>query len=213
MLKTIFNLWLFTFLLFLFLFPAADLQAQDSTRPLRSEIYRKRKEFNFQFLCLKKALEHPNPDEVYEIYIQGQYCTDETEGFPIEVIRFKNLKTLIFSHGITINYLPKEIEQLEKLEVLILEGCSLKEVAPHIGALKNLKVLHLSFTSINELPPEILQLKNLRYLNLLFTRFEAFPTLLEKMENLEVVDFHGKSCATVPPELKKKGAKPWVRCD
>ncbi|WP_420865426.1 leucine-rich repeat domain-containing protein, partial [Leptospira weilii] len=62
--------------------------------------------------------------------------------------------------------LPKEIGQLESLELLDLSNNELRILPKEIGQLRNLKTLHLLNNRLRTLPKEIRQLQNLRTLYL-----------------------------------------------
>ena len=93
-----------------------------------------------------------------------------------------------------LGYLPDELGELEKLEVLDLSGNLLIGVIPpELGNLTNLKVLDFNSNLLEgPIPPELGNLTNLEVLNLEWNLLEGrFPQELGNLKNLQVLRVAG----------------------
>jgi len=141
-------------------------------------------QFEGSFTSLKMAVQHENPQEVYQLKIQWP------EKIQPSILKFTQLKALDLS-----NYPPKKLptylSQLSQLESLSLSQqitpieypsnwSTFKKncLPPWIFQLKNLKALYLDGCMIYELPAAILNWQQLEILDLSFTQLRSIPAIL-----------------------------------
>lgn len=144
-------------------------------------------EYRFQYNCLEEALK-AHPDSVVELYINQKWCYDDLSSFPTSILRFKNLRVLIIRHPI--KAIPKEIVELQKLQVLIVWVGDIKKLPENIGDLKSLRHLDLSDSYLDKLPQSFSNLENLEELDLSDNQFKQIPFLLKDLKKLKWVHFN-----------------------
>ncbi len=88
---------------------------------------------------------------------------------------------------------PKEICQLQKLEVLHLSNNQLTELPREICQLTNLTTLDLSDNRLTELPEEIYKLTNLEILNLSYNQLTWIPQEINQLKKLSLLDLKNNS--------------------
>lgn len=135
-------------------------------------------------------------DEVDELYLDAS----KIDIFLNETKKYSNVKTLRIN-GLT--YIPNEVWQLEKLEILDLRGNNLAELPPEIGLLKNLRELDLGGNKLRQLPSEIGNLVNLKVLRLWGNQLAMLPLEIGKLSNLQQLDISSNELIELPPEIGK----------
>lgn len=128
-------------------------------------------------------------DSVEVLDLRGKRLTE----IPKEVYLMKNLKELylgpISSLGYfvpnQIRYLPAQLFELKKLEVLDLGDVQISKIPSDIGKLVNLKILDLRGATIKSLPEEIDRLKKLEILDIGCTPLESLPNEFGSLVNLK----------------------------
>ena len=126
----------------------------------------------YEFRTLEEAMQ--NPDSVFILTLKKQ----KIESFPEEIFMFKNKIQLI----------PRNIEQLQKLEYLNIAKNKLETIPPEIGKLKNLKDLIIFQNEIAYLPSEIGEAENLELLDMWGNELESLPNEISKLKNLVIMD-------------------------
>jgi hypothetical protein len=179
-------------------------QKRDSLRTVLDLLNLKMDNYDFQFVCLDSALKYPYPDRVYEIYIRG--CSTDYDRFPTEVLKFKNLKTLIIEDQ-DFNELPESISELKHLEILDISACHVHKLPEQLGNLNNLLYLNVSFNFIDTLPISLLHLTKLRGLNIGFNSLVSFPNWLLDMPSIQWIDLDKSECKLLPPKDQRRGVK------
>lgn len=129
------------------------------------------------YYSLEEALQ--TPDSVF--YLSVGEGLDE---FPLEILEFKNLTRLEISMN-KFEYLPEEIGELHKLELLWATHGFLKELPTSIGDLKNLSRLILIGNDLSTLPNSIGNLESLEELNLNGNPIRDLPVELFKLKRLK----------------------------
>ena len=145
------------------------------------------------------------------------------QGFPRNKGALLSLKELNLPDN-ALEYIPREIKNLSKLEVFGLWDNSLKTLPKEIGKLINLKELILSRNKIKTLPNEVTNLPNLyslkldenslsnipeeiysmtclKTLSLMFNNLKELPNLSENLLNLENLLLNGNRFSTFPIEV------------
>lgn len=138
-----------------------------------------------------------------------------------------NRITMIYDFQGRIVKIPKEIEALDKLEVLYLRGVDTAvrlEVAPEIARLSGLKRLWLQNHAVDGLPswarsfrelaslmlseaglksfPEgVVDYPFLAYLDLAYNGIPSISPVIRKLQRLAVMDLSGNELTVLPPEL------------
>ncbi|XP_039167581.1 disease resistance protein RPV1-like isoform X1 [Eucalyptus grandis] len=122
---------------------------------------------------------------------------------PDSIWKLKSLREVCF-RGRWIQYsgnlwgLPSASGLLEKLEVLKISDCDLKDLPSTIGNLHSLRILDLSFTHISEIPKTISMLTRLQRIKLLYCfEIRELPTLPTSLTHL----FVSSSSLRVVPDL------------
>jgi hypothetical protein len=132
----------------------------------------------------------------------------ETDTITQNILNLTNLKELYLS-GTYIKSFPKQIDKLQKLEILRLPfGIDVNLLLPSIIKLKNLKELYLYLGNVKELPNDFLKLKHLKKLILYVdledekTDYKKLISLLNQMKNIEIVsNFNYSSIKKLPQEI------------
>jgi Leucine-rich repeat (LRR) protein len=127
-----------------------------------------------------------NPDKVYKLELVKKRLT----AFPIEVFRFKNLKSLNLSSN-RLLAIPSDIEKLTQLEELDLSRNEIKEIPAEIGSLTNLRQLILFKNEIDTISPEIGNLNKLEKLDLWENEISNIPDDIGKLKNLKILELRG----------------------
>ncbi len=107
-----------------------------------------------------------------------------------------NLQDIInwaIANNIPEEKLPRDIQQLHKLERLELDNCNLTTLPAHIGSLKHLKNLSCENNQLTELPDSIQNLKHLEMLNLSNNNFTIFPEVICSLQSLVALTLSNNS--------------------
>ncbi len=132
----------------------------------------------------KKVLVHIDSVLFLQLYDDGN-----NQRFPIEVLKFKNLRFLwLGMRGF--KTVPKEIAKLTKLESLDFQHGFLESLPEEIGDLKNLEDLTLLFCmDFKKLPNRICELENLKRLQIAHTLIDTskMPTCLKNKNGLILI--------------------------
>jgi hypothetical protein len=123
--------------------------------------------------------------------------------FPIEIL--KNNKGLIYLdlRGNQLDEFPKEIGQLQKLEVLDLSYNNLVELPKEIGQLQNLVILRLGNNNLVELPKEIGKLQNLIELHIDHNQLKELPKEIGYLYNLKTIRAIWNKLTSLPHDALK----------
>lgn len=120
--------------------------------------------------------------------------------------------------------LSTDIEKLNKLEFLDLEGNNLTTLPATINSLKllkelyapnnhiskididfkelqSLKILGLGDNKLTTIPESVFELPDLEALDLSNNQFTSIPAKINQLVNLKVLSFSGNNLASLPPEL------------
>lgn len=121
---------------------------------------------------------------------------------------FKFLPSLVFNfkHLIHLNIvqnqlsvIPKEIEKLCNLKVLILDNNRIRILPDELGKLKNLKLLSLGWNVLTSLPKTMKNLCSLRRLELHHNQIKMFPSVLCSSElHLDTLTMNNNRIQVVP---------------
>jgi Leucine-rich repeat (LRR) protein len=78
---------------------------------------------------------------------------------------------------------------------------SLEQLPPEIGELEKLESLHLSFNKLSKLPTEIGQLRELRWLYLRANLLEELPLTVGQLQYLYLLDLRSNKLTKLPDEI------------
>jgi Leucine-rich repeat (LRR) protein len=117
---------------------------------------------------------------VTKVEIIGQGLTE----IPKEISNLNNLEILYLEQN-QINEIPKEIFNLSNLKTIWLEENQITEIPKEIGNLTNLKSILIKYNQITEIPTEIANLTNLEILRLDYNQITEIPTEIGNLTNLE----------------------------
>lgn len=131
----------------------------------------------------------------------------ETEGMngeevPPEIMRMKKLKRLDLGEN-ALKELPKEFDELVKLEALLLYNNFFQLFPLVVTRLPALKVLDLSDNELETLPTELDKLTRLEVLNLSNNQFKTLPVVIPELTSLEQLDLSDNELETLPATLAK----------
>jgi Leucine-rich repeat (LRR) protein len=146
------------------------------------------------YYSLKKALK--NPDKVEALILSN---TGE-QGFPTEILKFKNLQYLILDSN-QIDIIPEQINELSKLEVLSLGHNNIEKLPATLGDLTELHNLYLDDNKINELPDEFFKLKNLEILFLSKNNLTSLSPMFKWFPLLKKLNVSYNKIAVIPEEM------------
>ena len=107
--------------------------------------------------------------------------------FPVEILKFKNLKTLNLSKN-KIDVLPSEIDELVFLEKLNISRNLLYTLPINIGRLKNLRVLIANRNHIAFLPEQMSGAVRLEKIDVWKNEITSVPESLATLTELKVLD-------------------------
>ena len=141
--------------------------------------------------------------EVQEIHL-GRVPFDH---IPTDVFRFRNLKKLTMTAGLSRHYrrdlgIPEgPWENLQQLEVLTIGRSGISSLPDNLGKLAALRELHLSYNHIREIPHSIGGLQQLEKLYLNGNKIEHFPLVLLGLEKLRSLDLSFNFLNRLPDEI------------
>ncbi|KAK3419275.1 hypothetical protein EUGRSUZ_J01301 [Eucalyptus grandis] len=121
------------------------------------------------------------------VLLNLKYC-GKLQTLPDEMEEMEDLRELLLD-GTSVTKIP-EWNGMEKLETLSAASCRLLSELP-LGNFGSLVELDLSCSSIRELPDSIETMKNLRILRIFDSMLEKLPSALGKLERLE--EFYASS--------------------
>ncbi len=101
----------------------------------------------------------------------------------------------------SITAIPPQIDQLIKLEYLLLHNNQLSSVPEEIGQLTNLYELYLDDNQLSTIPEEIGQLTNLTRLGLSGNRLNVIPAEIGQLTNLTELSLFNNQLKEIPPEI------------
>ena len=119
------------------------------------------------------------------------------------ISEFTQLEEIFLSSN-SIEEIPREFFELEKLRIVDLEYNLLEEIPSDIEKLSNLEDLYLAGNNLSELPTEMGNLKNLKNLILYDNNFsrEEIPALFEK-PSTKIRTFCLSNSAKSQPKVEK----------
>lgn len=111
---------------------------------------------------------------------------------PVEIFDLVSLSELRLRG--TFEYIPKEIQQLQRLAHLYISSRDLKELPTEIGMLSDLTILDVTDTNnITEIPKEIGDLRKLKRLTVTSNAIEMLPIELKNCKNLQEVNLRNST--------------------
>lgn len=93
--------------------------------------------------------------------------------------------------------IPQEILNLENLQAIVLENCSLNEIPEAIFSIETLEMLYIINCGFEHLSNSIIRLKNLKEFSLARNNFKEIPNL-SQLENLRVLSIHQNPVNELP---------------
>ena len=147
-------------------------------------------DINNLYFWATKLEEKPINDSSYENIESKEDILNLTSitarnSIPKEVFNLNRLELLrIYVEDLT--ELPKEIGNLNNLEWLTIECPNLKELPKEIGNLNNLKSLTIECSNLKELPKEIGNLNNLERLTIECHNLKELPKEIWNLSEFEV---------------------------
>ncbi|MEO1486012.1 MAG: leucine-rich repeat domain-containing protein [Bacteroidota bacterium] len=110
------------------------------------------------------------------------------------------VELVLFSKGIRV--LPKEIQGLTNLELLVISSDVLSEIPLEIGNLPKLKELNFSQNQLSELPEEIGRIsETLETLSITGNKFTTIPSGVFELENLQNLLLTSNEIESIPKEI------------
>ena len=156
-----------------------------------------------------------NPDGIESIYIKKDLlslkwfhniCTwaDKYELnediFPRNRFNLEALKKLDISDK-KIKELPKEINKLVSLEVLIVDNNQIDKFPLELFELQNLFILSFLHNQISVIPKEISNLKNLTMFGACYNNIKKLPDSFYRLTNLYFICLHGNQLTTISDNI------------
>ncbi|KAJ0837140.1 putative TIR domain, P-loop containing nucleoside triphosphate hydrolase [Helianthus annuus] len=139
-------------------------------------------------LCFSGIEELPEDLDHLECLEELYLANTVVEHLPDSICMLKHLKTLLFIRCEYLKNLPKDVGQLESLEILDLQDCSsLREIPNSICKLKCLKELNLwRCARVKKLPKELGNLKCLQLLDVRRTGITELPQSIYSVKGLKI---------------------------
>ncbi len=113
------------------------------------------------------------------------------------------IKAFNLSYQETKEPFPSKILENTQLQVLILNGKTIKFLPLGISKMVNLQNLILANNEINTLPNEIGKLKNLAYLDLQSNQLTSLPNQIGELDSLKVLYLFKNQLSNLPAEIGK----------
>jgi len=124
-----------------------------------------------------------NPEAVVRLNLRKK----KLNGFPEEILKFKNLQYLDLSKN-KIKELPDSIILLKDLQYLIVSRTGLVALPKTIGGLKNLVHLNVNQNELTTIPYSFGDLEKLEVADLWSNNLDYFPESMSKLKNLRWMD-------------------------
>lgn len=144
---------------------------------------------------LEDALSAPN--ETAQLLLSGHGITD----FPREIFQLQNLEVLDLSQNL-LRDLPPEIQFLSKLKNIQLRNNQLRQLPEEIGNLQVLERIDCSINQLSSLPQSLLQATSLREILIDSNCFEAFPTV-ELPASLNSISIANNQISEIPDSIRR----------
>jgi Leucine-rich repeat (LRR) protein len=175
------------FLLILFLLNAVLIHAQAIDSVQYKKVYT---DFN-------QALKEPL--KVYRLNLSNM----SIDSFPIDLSKFKNLEYLCLNSD-QIEFIPREIEYLQKLRSLQLVGNDFKTLPPEFSELKNLEEIYFNVNKKMDFTQSVKILSTMPKLTILHLDNDglvALPSNLSTLTHLEKLYLNDNKLTDVPKEI------------
>jgi len=132
----------------------------------------------------------------------GVVQLEQINELPEQVLKAKDLQSLVIIVSDSLKAIPMSIGNLQKLRMLSIANTSIKSLPKEIGNLKELVDLHLSVNYLTRLPKKIGNLVNLKKLALSSMYLTDLPAEIGQLQLLEELNLYGNR---QPNRAKKCG--------
>lgn len=106
--------------------------------------------------------------------------------------------------GWSLNTIPDEIFNMNKLESLSMEFNNISDIPENITELHLLKYLNLQYNKITTLPDSISNIPSLEYLDLSYNSFNSIPKTIENMKSVQILGFDNNNISDLSSlDIKK----------
>ncbi|XP_067418861.1 leucine-rich repeat-containing protein 63 [Emydura macquarii macquarii] len=102
-----------------------------------------------------------------------------------------------------LHFFPREVYNIQHLEVLKLRNNPIKEIPDDVHKLKTLRILNMSFNLISALPTGLFSLPYLSHLELAYNDISVIPHEIRNLRALEYLNVEGNQLCALPCEVLK----------
>lgn len=134
------------------------------------------------------------------LYFTSSSGNEMLKVLPKEINLLENLHVLSVN-GNELTEISKELCTLINLKKIIFAGNLITEIPKEIGKLTNLELLNLGENQITHIPPEISLLTKLEALLLFKNRIKKLPKEIAKLTNLTALNFDNNKITEIAEEL------------
>ncbi|XP_030058268.1 leucine-rich repeat-containing protein 63 [Microcaecilia unicolor] len=113
--------------------------------------------------------------------------------------------TPLYSHLLYLNlsfndllHFPKEVYNIENLQVLKLRNNPIKEIPPDIHRLRNLRTFVISFCLLSALPSGLFFLQRLQFLDVSYNSIPFIPNEIRNLRALDFLNVEGNELPALP---------------
>ncbi|KAK0085938.1 hypothetical protein PV325_004232 [Microctonus aethiopoides] len=124
-----------------------------------------------------------NPEALKTINIAATGLADISKS----IETFTNLTEIDIQKNY-LSWLPEEICNLKKLQVLIISDNNLIMLPQNMGSMISLKILEAANNHLSSLPSSIIKLQNLEFMDLYQNNLTEIPKEIESLKNLKALD-------------------------
>jgi Leucine-rich repeat (LRR) protein len=140
-----------------------------------------------------------------DIWEEDLSVSFKTDSLPSCISSLQHLDSLtgLGFHQFGLKYLPENISDFEKLELLSFGYNEFTEIPSSLGKLKNLQSLFIGDNQLTDLPDDLSSLTNLTYLILSSNKtLTKFPNVVTKLTALTKLDIGYTSITNLPEDIK-----------
>lgn len=173
---------------------------------LYSEIENEISIFNNLICWLLDGFQSHNGQLNYQLQDHVEYSIDESKVhhfyLPTSLFHPEIVEFTIISSLFVIPILSSSVENMKKIERLILPKLHIKQLPDTLGNLGTLKYLNLNHNLISFLPDSICNLSSLEYFYLKNNKLTELPEEIGNLENLEYLDIRDNTIHKLPRSIE-----------
>jgi internalin A len=136
---------------------------------------------------------------IYIDYSLGDFFDEEL----FEIIGEFDIQELTINVGEVLKTLPKSIQKLTSLRILMLDNNELSELPNEIENLQHLTQLNVNHNSFSKFPIPVTKISNLTHLEMQENGIDEIPTEIGNLLNLETLSISNNKLTSLPEEITR----------